>query len=128
MSDELRIPIVEETAHVFVREAITDRVTVRTGAEEHVVTIREELLRGHVVTRRVPMDREITETPPIRTEGEVTIVPIVEERLVIEKRLYLVEELHLSRETAREQVGLPTTLRRTRVDIDRDEPAQQETI
>ncbi|HEU0043088.1 YsnF/AvaK domain-containing protein [Sphingomonas sp.] len=128
MSEEFRIPIVEETAHVFKRAAVTDRVTVRTGAEEHPVTIREQLFRGHVVTSRVPIDREVTEAPPIRTEGEVTIVPIVEERLVIEKRLFLVEELHLTRETALEHVEISEVLRRTRVDIDRDEPSQQETI
>ena len=129
MSEELRIPIVEETAHVIKRAAITDRVTVRTGAEAHPVTIREQLFRGHVVTTRVPIEREVTEAPPIRTEGEVTIVPIVEERLVVEKRLFLVEELHLTRETALEQVEINEVLRRTRVDIDRDdEPSQQERI
>jgi stress response protein YsnF len=74
----------------------------------------------------VPVEQEITETPPIRTEGEVTIVPIVEERLVVEKRLFLVEELHLTRETVLEHVEIPEVLRRTRVDIEREEFEQQE--
>jgi uncharacterized protein (TIGR02271 family) len=128
MTDELRIPIVEETAQVFKRATTTDRVLVRTGAEEHPVTISEQLFRGHVVSRRVPVEQEITETPPIRTEGEVTIVPIVEERLVVEKRLFLVEELHLTRETVLENVEIPEVLRRTRVEIERDGLEQQERI
>ena len=126
MTEELRIPIVEEEAHVFKRATTTDRVTVRTGVEEHPVAIREDLLRGHVIARRVPLDREITETPPIRTEGEITIVPIVEERLIVEKRLFLVEELHLTRETTLERVEEDVVLRRTRLAIDRDERFQQE--
>jgi stress response protein YsnF len=126
MTDELRIPIVEETAQVFKRATTTDRVRVRTTAEEHPVTISEQLFRGHVVSHRVPVEQEITETPPIRTEGEVTIVPIVEERLVVEKRLFLVEELHLTRETVLEHVEIPEVLRRTRVDIEREEFEQQE--
>jgi uncharacterized protein (TIGR02271 family) len=127
ITEQQRIPIVEEFAHVFKREGITDRVTVRTGAETHEVMIREELLRGHVAVDRVPIDREIDAAPPIRTEGEVTIVPVVEERLIVEKRLFLVEELHFTRHTAREAVEVPATLRRTRVDIDRDNRTQQET-
>jgi stress response protein YsnF len=128
MTDELRIPIVEETAQVFKRAATTDRVVVRTGAEEHPVTIREQLFRGHVVANRVAIEREVTEAPPIRTEGEVTIIPVVEERLVVEKRLFLVEEVHLTRETALEQVEVDEVLRRTRVDIDRDAYDQQERV
>lgn len=128
MSEELRIPIVQEEAHVFKRAVTTDRVTVRTGAEEHQVVIRDELMRGHVNVTRHTIEREVAEAPPVRTEGDVTIVPVVEERLVVEKRLFLVEELHLTRENTLEAVEVPATLRRTRVDIERNEPNQQEKI
>lgn len=128
MSEELRIPIVQEEAHVFKRAVTTDRVTVRTGAEEHQVVVRDELMRGHVSVTRHPVEREVSEAPPVRTEGKVTIVPVVEERLVVEKRLFLVEELHLTRDHALEAVEVPATLRRTRVDIERVDPVQQETI
>ena len=126
MSEEYRIPIVQEEAHVFKRAVTTDRVTVRTGAEEHQVFIRDELVRGQVTVQRFAVEREVATAPPIRTEGEVTIIPVVEERLVVEKRLFLVEELHLTRETALERVEVPATLRRTRVDIERNELPQQE--
>ena len=99
MSEEYRIPIVQEEAHVFKRAVTTDRVTVRTSADEHQVVIRDELWRGHVTVDRVAIEREVTEAPPVRTEGEVTIVPVVEERLVVEKRLFLVEELRLTAKT-----------------------------
>lgn len=126
MSEELRIPIVQEEAHVFKRGVTTERVTVRTGAEEHRVVIKDELWRGHVAVARVPIEREVSEAPPVRTEGDVTIVPVVEERLVVEKRLFLVEELHLTRERELERVEVPATLRRTRVDIERNDLSQQE--
>ena len=44
---------------------------------------------------------------------------MIEERLVVEKRLFLVEEVHIFRSAVAEAVELPTTLRRTRVDVDR---------
>ena len=126
ITEQQRIPIVEEFAHVFKREGITDRVTVRTGAETHEVMIREELLRGHVAVDRVPIDREIDAAPPIRTEGEVTIVPVVEERLIVEKRLFLVEEVRLRRSTETVPVELPATRRVTRVEVEDGSLAQTE--
>ena len=132
MSDDLRIPVVEETAHVFKREGVTDRVTVSTGVDLHETHVDQELMRGEGIVTRLTVDREITAVPPIRTEGDVTIVPVVEERLIVEKRLFLVEELNLTRKSTLEQVAVPVTLRRTRVDIDRADlrgadPVQQET-
>lgn len=127
MSDDLRIPIVEETAHVYKRAGTTDRVTVRTGVEELTTTVDQELLRGEVTVRRVPVDRAIDAAPAVRTEGDVTIVPVVEERLIVRKQLFLVEELHLSRATVRERVEVPVTLRRTRVDVDRADNPNLET-
>lgn len=44
--------------------------------------------------------------PEIRTEGDVTIVPVLEEVLVVEKRLVLKEELHIRRRVAAETVEI----------------------
>jgi stress response protein YsnF len=94
-------------------------------AEEKVV-VRDALRREHVEVTRVPVDREVAEAPPIRSEGDVTIVPVLEERLVVEKRLFLVEELHLRRMVTTEGVELPATLRRTHVEVERTQLDQQE--
>ena len=119
MPDELRIPIIEEEAHVTRRATEIERVTVHIGAEEEQVFLRDELRHEQVEVVRVPVGRQVAEAPPVRTEGDLTIVPVLEERLVVEKRLFLVEELHLRRTVVTENVELPTTLRRTRVDVER---------
>lgn len=124
--DELRVPVIEEQASVTKRVVDTERVTVRTRPEEQDVVVREHLSREHVDVVRVAVDREIFEVPAIRTEGDVTIVPVVEERLVVEKRLFLVEELHLHRQVERTEVEVPTTLKRTRVEVDRETITPQE--
>lgn len=123
---ETRIPIVEEEARIIKRAVATEHVTVRTRSEEEQVLVRDEVQRQHVEVTRVPLDQEVAVAPPVRTEGDVTIVPVLEERLVVEKRLFLVEELHLTRSRRSEQVELPTTLRRTRVEVERDTMNQQE--
>ena len=126
MPDELRIPIIEEEARVVKRVTDIERVTVHIAAEEDQVFLRDELRHEQVEVVRVPVDREMAEAPPVRTEGDLTIVPVLEERLVVEKRLFLVEELHLRRTVVTESVELPTTLRRTRVDVERQAPDEGE--
>ena len=125
MPDDVRIPIIEEEARIIKRATEIEHVTVRTVPEEEQVLVRDELRRGHVEVTRIAVDREVAEAPAIRTEGDVTIVPIIEERLVVEKRLFLVAEIHLRRTATTEPVELPATVRRTRVEVDRREPKQE---
>ena len=120
MSDDVIIPIVAEEARVF-RQAQTERVSVRTIPEEHEVVLRDMVQRENIEITRVPVDRQVADAPPVRVEGDVTIVSVIEERLVAEKRLFVVEEVHLRRRSSVEQVELPATLRRTRVEIERED-------
>ena len=122
MSDELRIPIVEEEAQLLKRDVVSEHVHVRSYSEDHDVVVREFVSREHIEVTRIPVEREVANAPAIRVEGDLTIVPVLEERLVVEKRLFLVEELHLRRTERVHEVAVPTTLRRTRVDIERDDP------
>lgn len=126
MSDDLHIPIIQEEAHVTKRAVETEHVRVQTSLAEKHVLVREDLRREQVEVTRIPVDREVAEAPPIRTEGDLTIVPVLEERLVVEKRLFLVEELHLRRTVSNEAVELPATLRRTHVEVERTQLDQQE--
>lgn len=126
MPDNTRIPIVEEEARLSKHATELERVTVRTSPEEKEVLVRDEVRRERVEVERVPIGQDVAEAPPVRIEGEVTIVPVLEERLVVEKRLVLVEELHLRRITRTEPVEVPVTLRRTRVEVDRKDLSGEE--
>ena len=120
MSDQIeRIPVIEEKARLLKRPAAGERVSIRTVPEERSVVLHEEVRHENVDVVRVAVNREVPEMPPIRTEGDLMIVPVVEERLVVEKRLVLVEELHLRRHVALEEVSVPATVRSTRVEASR---------
>jgi stress response protein YsnF len=113
------IPVAEEVAHIAKREVTTGRVRVRTVSDVVQETVQATLEEETVEVTRVPIDREITEAPQVRTENGVTIVPVVEEVLVVEKRLVLKEELHIRRQTHTEAVDVPVELRRQRVEVER---------
>ena len=90
---------------------------------------RADLERETVEVTHVPVDRVVERAPEIRTEGDVTIVPVLEEVLVVEKRLVLKEELHIRRRVATETVAVPVTLRKQRAIVEQlapDTPNPQE--
>jgi len=113
------IPIVEEQLRLDKRETVTGRVRVRTVVDVVEEMAQASLDRETVEITRVPVDRVVDEAPGIRTENDVTIVPVLEEVLVVEKRLVLKEELHIRRQSQSEEVQVPVELRRQRAVVER---------
>lgn len=117
-TEEVIVAGVEE-AHVEKRAVLKGRVRVETSVE--VVEERvSAMLKGEVIDIvRVPVGTTVTAVPEIRTEGDLTIVPVVEEVLVVEKRLVLREELHIRRTATTEEVDQTVALRRQSVSVTR---------
>ncbi|NNM76775.1 DUF2382 domain-containing protein [Sphingomonas sp. ID1715] len=114
------IPIAEERLSVSKRP-VERRVRIRTVTEEVPGSFTEELHSERVDIQHVAVERELTDFPEVRTEGDVTIIPVVEERLIVEKRLFLVEEVHVRRLDGVERIEQPVMLRRQRIEVDRHE-------
>lgn len=118
ISDELVLPLVEEEVRIGKRPVSTGKVRIQTLVETVEERVRENLETEAVEVTRVPVDRVVTEAPQIRFDGDVTIVPVLEEVLFVEKRLVLKEELHIRRHVTTETVDVPVTLRRERASIE----------
>ena len=88
---------------LVVQETLEVRKEVREVGAVHVdkrVHVRNEhvevaLCSEDVEITRVPIDRVVAGPVPVRTEGDTTIYPVLEEVLFVEKRLVLREELHI---------------------------------
>ncbi len=113
------IPLVEEELHVGKREVSRGTVRVRTVVDTVEELARATLEGETVEVTRVPVDKIVETAPSVRTENDVTIVPILEEVMVVEKRLVLKEELHIRRRTETENVEFPVTLRKQRAIVER---------
>jgi uncharacterized protein (TIGR02271 family) len=121
----LVLPVIEEALEVHTRRVATGTVRVTKRVQEREVLVDDPLWRDEVDITRVPMQRVVEGPIPLRTEGDTTIISLVEEVLVIEKRLMLVEELHLR--TRRRETRQPqqVTLRRDEVHVERLPPATE---
>lgn len=119
------LEVIEERIRVEKREVVSGRVRVSTVTDHVEDMIREELRGTRAEVVRVPIGRTLGSdeaVPGPRTEDNVTIVPVFEEIVVIEKRLVLKEELHITQQTVVENVEVPVTLRQQRAVVERLEP------
>lgn len=117
-----RIELVEERVVLGkeVRDAGGVRVTTRTELATEVVA--DILQETAVEVEHVPVGRFVEAAEDPRIEGDVTVVPVYEERLVVEKRLFLLEEVHLRRVTRSREVEVPVEVRRQVAQVERLPP------
>ncbi len=117
-----KLSLIEEQLVIDKRAVRDGRVRVSTKTEFVTEKAEARLDSENVEVTRVPIGREVQEAPSVRTDGDVTIVPVMEEILVVEKRLMLVEEIHIRRLATTEDVSIPVELRKQRATVERTDP------
>ena len=113
---------VEERVDIRTVTKETGVVQARTVTETEDVAVDADGWRQAVEVERVPVNQPVDAVQDVRVEGDVTIVPVYEEVLVVTKQLVLREEVRLV--TRRDRVPGPdaVTLRRQRVEVERLPP------
>ena len=102
--DPPALPLHAEQAVVSKRVRQT-KVRVERSTRTRNQIFEVDLLDSEVVVERVTVGRVVDAIPEIRQEGDVTILPVVEEELVVLRRLVLREEVHVRRvQTTRRHV------------------------
>lgn len=119
--ERMVIPLIEESIDIQKRLVDTGGgVRVIKTVTEHEETINEPLGREQVEVTRVPVGRVVEAPAAPREEGDTMIIPVYEERLVVQKQLFLTEELHIKRQRVVDHHEQQTvTLRREEVAVER---------
>jgi len=115
----LTVPVIEEEPEVQKRKVETGKVRIQKVVREREEVIDEPLLREEVSVERVPINRVVEAPVPVRREGNVLIIPLLEEVLVVEKRLLLKEELHITKRSVEVHDPQRVNLRREEAIIER---------
>jgi uncharacterized protein (TIGR02271 family) len=125
MTEEQRLPLHEEVLSVGKRTVEGDRVRIATRVVEREQTVEQDLDSDEVEVVRVPVGRPVDAVPDTRREGDVLIVPVVEEELVVTRRLVLKEELHIRKRTTTRTERVTATLRAQQAVVTRVPPAAE---
>jgi uncharacterized protein (TIGR02271 family) len=113
------VPVLEETLRVEKTARESDRLWIKTSVAERTEYVDLELLTGEAVIERVQVNRIVDTAPAIREEGDIIIVPLLEEIIVVEKKLVLREEIHIRRHETVKHVREPIRLRSEQVSLER---------
>ena len=128
VDDDNKIQLVEEQINIDKDTVVTGRVRVTTESSIVEEVARTTLAGTRVEITRQRIDRQVADLPQVRVEGDVTIIPVLEEIVVVEKRLMLVEEVHIRSIATQEDVSVPVKLRKQTATIERlqDQPKQDQ--
>jgi uncharacterized protein (TIGR02271 family) len=124
----LVVPVMVEELEIKKHQVETGRVRISKVVHEREEVVDEPLRREEVSIARVPINRFVDEAIPVRYEGATMIVSLLEEVLVVEKRLMLKEELRITRRQVEAHKPVRVTLRReeaTVEHIDIDDKSQK---
>ena len=113
------IPVVEERLDVGRKQIETGGVRVVKDVHEKTETVDEPVIREVVNVERVAVNRVVDSPPDVREEGATVIIPVVEELLVVEKRLVLREEVRVTRTKVVTREPRTVTLRREEAEVQR---------
>jgi len=116
---DLAIPVIEEHLDVSKRQVPTGTLRVNKTVHEHTEVVQMPLTKDRLDVRRVVLDRDVDGPQPVRYEGDTLIVPVFEEVVVVQKRLRLKEELHITRTTVVENYEENVTLKREEASLER---------
>lgn len=119
-------PIAREELIVGKREVrgATTRVDVVT--HERPAVVDEPVRIERVEVQRVPVDRVVATAPEVRRDGDVTVIPVVEEEIVIERRLRLKEEVRIWRVVEERRHRETAPLREQKAVVTERPPASDE--
>jgi uncharacterized protein (TIGR02271 family) len=121
-TQETIIPVVAEDLHIEKQRREAGQVVVHVVPHVKQQSVEVPVAEENVRVERVAINRQVAAPQPPRQEGDVTIVPIYEEILVVEKKLMLKEEVRITREKTVHTESQQVPLRSEEVRVLRSAP------
>ena len=115
---ELRIPLVEERLVPSKRLVDQGEVRIHRHVEDVEEVVREPVTRDDLVIERVAVNRPLEAPIEARYEDDWLVIPVMEEVLVVQKRLMLKEEIRVRKRQVTEAQEVRATVRRQRTEIE----------
>ncbi len=122
----LRMPVVQEELELG-RERVETGSGVRLNKHvtEETWRVDDAVLRQHVEVEHIPVNAWVEGALPTqRQEGGSLVIPVLEEVLVVQKRVRLKEEIRITVRDSTEPVSQTVVLRSEQIDIERFDDAR----
>jgi uncharacterized protein (TIGR02271 family) len=106
------IPVIEEEFIIGKKLIETDSIQISKKVFEEEVDADVLMKFEELHIEKKTINQYIDAAPEsIRTEGDTTIISVIKEVLVVEKKLMLVEEIYIKKTTSEKTVSVKETLK-----------------
>jgi len=116
---ERTVPVIEEELVTGTRKVKTGSVRVHKTVQRVQKTVDIPTSRDVVDVTRKLVNQVVTTAPQVREEGDTLIIPVLEEEIVVTKRLILKEEIHIRRSHVTSHVSQDVSVGREMAVVER---------
>lgn len=95
--DPVSLNVYEEQAKVNKKTVEKGKVRIVKKVATNDEKINVDLKSEEVEVERVPLNKYVDYPPDVRYEGNTTIIPVIKEVAVVEKKIVLVEEIRITK-------------------------------
>lgn len=98
------VSLAEERVELGTKKVFDRRVRITRSTRADEKLIEAELTHEDALIKRISINEAVSpgNIPQVRQEGEVTIIPVIEERVEIVKYYVLTEEIHVIKKIRKE--------------------------
>lgn len=114
------IPLLAEEAHFDKKTVTTGSVRVHRGTETFTDSVNLPITRTEWEIVRTPVGQLYTEKPEVWHDGDTTVYPLVEERIVAKREYFVVEEVRVRRVATTTERTATVELKRDVLTVERD--------
>lgn len=117
--DATVIPVIEEEAHIAAQATERGRVRITKRVHTQEETVDTPLRQERVQVERVPVEQIVESPVTMYYDGDTLVIPVMEEVLVVEKRLLLKEEVRVTKYVGETQHEETVSVRSEEVAVER---------
>ncbi|HEV2736350.1 MAG TPA: DUF2382 domain-containing protein [Longimicrobiaceae bacterium] len=122
--DEARLTLSEEELNLRKQRMSAGEVDIHKRVETEHVSTPVTTMREEAVVERRPISDATLQAGTARIEGDEIRIPLMEEEVIVEKRVVPTEELVVRKHTVQETETVEADLRKERVDVDQQGDVQ----
>jgi uncharacterized protein (TIGR02271 family) len=110
--------VLQEQVNIKKKIVESGKVIIHKKVHKEDKDVEVPVSHEEVEIRKVAVNKYITEPPDVRYEGSTTIIPVIKEVAVIEKKLLLVEEIHVIKHVVEKKEDHTVPLRKEEVQVE----------
>ncbi len=119
--DSQVIPLIEERLVIGKQTVETGKVRLVKTTSEYTEQLNEPLAVRTFDIERIVINQPVDSAPAVRQQGDTTIYPVVEEQLILTKRLVLKEEVHVTQRDTQRMDTQVVSLHREHLTVERED-------